>query len=373
MNSFKHDSDRLIWVNLNRIKYHAAARMHWSLDFTHPDRQLFGTVNFYCDRSLANDNHPRVLIDPITAMPRSHSGISWDEATAARVIEVRNRLDLDPNLDLCVLWSGGIDSTFILASLILHLDRDYWPRVRVALTPASILENPSFYRYHILPNFRTQAIGDDQTHALVIDGSLGDKLICNELMIRWALNEGASQRLPFAIDRLITFLDDYIGDGRSHAVIWEKIAATATASGIHLDTVGDALWWLGFNFAWVGMYYDKIGLDSIYHDITVHQIRQGISWFASESYQDWAMGQTGRLATGNDLWHTYKQPCKDLIYQVDQNQFYQRFKLKTVSNSRSFYQIKLPIKQWTLAVNQDGQRILTSNESLENDLLNLGW
>src|SRR5262249_200908 len=73
---------------------------------------------------------------------------SYEEVCNGRALEVLARAErLDTSL--YVFWSGGVDSTCVLVSLLKNATRAQKERIVVLLSEGSITEYPLFYHDHI--------------------------------------------------------------------------------------------------------------------------------------------------------------------------------------------------------------------------------
>ena len=105
---------------------------------------------------------------------------------AKELIVRAERLDTS----LYVFWSGGIDSTCVLVSLLKYASSAQRERIVVLLTEGSITENPTFYCKYIRGRLRRESavifpylIG---TKNIIVTGEHNDQLFGSDI-IAWAI------------------------------------------------------------------------------------------------------------------------------------------------------------------------------------------
>jgi hypothetical protein len=76
--------------------------------------------------------------------------LTFDQVTDQRFYDLKQKQENKPWI---VMWSGGIDSTVILTSILKNSSKADRQNVIVACNRISIYENPLFYYQHIKPNF----------------------------------------------------------------------------------------------------------------------------------------------------------------------------------------------------------------------------
>lgn len=281
------------------------------------------------------------------AMPKFNPFFSksWTQVTDERCIWFRkNKFDKK----WIVAWSGGIDSTVILASIVKNIPRADFENIVVACNKFSVWENPKFFFDIIKPNFEiieSKKILDLQTlndQNYIIDGEPADQLFAGGISQTMMLTKG-----PEYLQK------DMIADG---GALIEYIANTPRVSGqeppgmefaewyydalvsnikstdIPIKTFHDVLWWSYFNFSWVSVKlrmlthgdYGTLENAKIYFDRMIH-------WFESDDYQLWAMNNNFLGTKYGFTVGEYKYQAKQYIFDVDKNPYYFKYKTKTHS------------------------------------------
>lgn len=367
------DDQKLQWLNQEIIYRNGFASDHWSWNFVETGPNMFPGVTFWTNRTGTMENLPRISLSPDHLIPTKSNAVSWESATVDRINDLRLILESNDSAMIDIAWSGGIDSTFVVCAVLHWLPVQYRKRVRVGVSVASIGENPYFFRDILTPNFQLFDIQHaflDAGHVLVTGGQ-GDKIMENEMMLRWACSNTGDQSLYPNINKLLDLLKEHVGTEHRAKKVLEMILGTAYNQKIKLETVGDALWWLGFNFGWIGMMFCRWAR-SVEHVIDpTEQDRLTFSWFASRQYQQWSMNQTKRFLDTKNFMFDYKKPAKDFINSVYPDRYYQVFKQKISSSTLIHNESRRVGDRLLLAISADGRKIYSSPKTLEHDLVQL--
>jgi len=233
-----------------------------------------------------------------------------------------------------VSWSGGIDSTVIVASMIRNMTTEDKKRVTIACNRASVAENPRFYCEQILPNFRVQDNTLlDYRHALyhnyLIYGELGDNIF-SHWCSRWLYQDGWGWQ-PWRQNRdsIVNFITSQ-SNAYQAQWLWQATVDNIQSCDAPVETVFDWWWWISFNFCWACGRYRKI-LDPDHGIPLADRYHAQIYWFDSADYQIWSMthsapGDREMYGPGQS-----KHAAKLYIYSVDHDDYYYKFKTKTSS------------------------------------------
>jgi len=322
----------------------------WNLSEIEKARILHnpGTPSFYnrCGKNtLTFENGFKTV--PGFSMPSYDPSFdtSWAEVTDQRCVWLRkNKFDKR----WIVAWSGGIDSTGILTSIIKNLPRADFENIVVACNKSSIWENPRFFFDFIKPNFTTvdsQKIIDLQTlngANYIIDGEPADQLFSGGISQTMIISKGSLYLEKHMINEgelLIKYIAESPGKvghpppGLKFAEwLYHALINNIKSTNLPIETFHDALWWSYFNFSWVSIKlrmlqsgnYGTLKNAGIYFDNMIH-------WFDSDHYQLWAMKNN---VLGMKYGHTvgeYKYQAKKYIFDFDKNRYYFKYKTKTYS------------------------------------------
>jgi hypothetical protein len=239
-----------------------------------------------------------------------------------------------------IAWSGGIDSTVILSSVLKNLSAEQRKNITVSYNKISVYENPRFFHDHVRPNFKlidstTQEFGSLLDTHYILDGDPADMLQGSGFALNaksWGLNleDSWQQSGP-----LVDFLTTVMG---KDAAIWtyDHMAQNLDSlrdDPLQLETYADWFWWINFNWKWTANRLHEMQRQPIpnvkpYFSSAVH-------WYDTMDYQQWSMtqGRYSLIRDGGSLG-SYKKVSKQYIYEFDQDAHYLKFKTKTDSDSR---------------------------------------
>lgn len=280
---------------------------------------------------------------------------TYQDITDQRCVELRQRLADRP---WSVAWSGGIDSTTVMASILRNVPRSEWSDITVLMNSMSIYENPAFYQEVIQPYFRVKMVSDldCEQPAWIINGHPNDQLF-----------EGAFQ--PFALryrswghkhiyhdpDPLLHGLTELV-DGSWATWFYEIMQQNISSTGLPIHTYSQFWWWWFFNHMW----------SSVTHTAPNH-----VAWFDSPDYQQWSLHHNLDQPRQGDH-STYKQAAKAYIAEVWPHSHYPMYKTKYHSGSLAASLRSHPVLNHTAAriraVLDDGCEL---SDEINHDTLDL--
>ena len=232
-------------------------------------------------------------------------------------------------------WSGGIDSTSILVSLLKIGDADFLKKLVVVCNEKSIAENAFFY-YHFIDNKITTLSIDDESFKItaenydkivILDGEAGNQIMGSP-HINHLVKSGREDILkqPW---RSLNYKDMIQGVTEFQM---EVIQESIDCSPIPIDSVADLLWWIAFNFKMDDVLLRKMALymGNLTPDQSSKFWNTGIfRHYAQPEMQRWSMAT-------KDIRHTksiLKYIPKKYIYDFDQNDLWFASKTEQGSNS----------------------------------------
>jgi hypothetical protein len=267
---------------------------------------------------------------------------NFADITDQQCEKFKTKFDSKPWL---VLWSGGIDSTLIVASILKNFSKAELSRVKIACNKISVYENPRFFFDHIKPNFELVNSTDIRfdrdlfnTH-VVFDGEPADQLFASRLQKHAFLYpDSITKNIRTDPDQLLNFLSEGTFDtvkplGSKWAQwFYEIMIDNIDSQSCPITTYHDFYWWYMFNLTWTGIKIRPLRFQNEQDPTSLKLYFDNfISWFDSVEYQQWAMNnnQFG-IKYGNNIAE-YKLVAKQYIYEYDHNEWY--FKFKTKKNS----------------------------------------
>lgn len=235
---------------------------------------------------------------------------------------------------ITILWSGGIDSTFILALMIdqgIAEDLFNQGRLTIGLNAESIRENPSFYDKFIRGRYLECVVQADRVltqpgpNEVIITGEMADNLVGSLTMKSCVdyYNDFGVVHKP--LEQSIVWLSRNLTPGKQVEDLREFIHVQIMNCPVELVTCHDLMWYLNFNLKWQAVNF-RIVSHAASQDIGNQLIINLKHFFNTEAFQQWSM-HTGHKFTGTS-WGDYKMVMKDFIYRVDGDQQYLIHKTK---------------------------------------------
>lgn len=193
-------------------------------------------------------NHKLICNSVDQVLESNCDSLGWDECMDRKAIELHQL-----NSKIYLMWSGGIDSTGVLVSILKNWPKQDLERVTVLLSRESIAEAGGLYSTLVFPNFKTLNSMTVNLEDLARDGYI-------------VTGEPADQLLGFGqIKRmLIKYGEDVIvGDWKKYAELYfaAETGKTVPASVIldnyiplvdecpwKIKSYFEFLWWMNFSF-----------------------------------------------------------------------------------------------------------------------------
>lgn len=272
----------------------------------------------------------------IPEMPDKFS-LGFSDITDHRAQEIA-KICQDKNLPVAVQWSGGIDSTLILAAIVKNFPKYLLPRVHVYMNNASYLENPMFFNRVIKPNklsYGNEKVNWDKF--LLISGYPADPLWGYADLVEFERHyPGEWKNNPVSNpDRLIYWIEQKTTSELAHW-FFEIIAHSSQTSGIDINDYGDFFWWGNFNFNYSAQcMHAYASLPEAVTPESYSKYRENvIAWYHDRDYQIWSMVNRGNGVKFDGTIRNYKKPAKDYIFDVDHNPYYRDYKTKMGSDKK---------------------------------------
>ena len=244
-----------------------------------------------------------------------------------------------------LFYSGGIDSTLVLVSLLMIEDISVLrEKLVIVMTQESISEYSLMYHKFIRPNFKIISADRitelfDQS-GIILTGSQGDKIFGTD-RISEIYRMNMLDRVFESIDNFVIEYWTYKGIEKESAEVWfDLIKNQSQKFGIALESNFDFLWWFNFNFEWQSEYFlfslrSNNRLTEEYHKNFI------FAFFDSENFQQWSMNNRDQKIKKS--WNSYKFPAKDIIFEYTDDADYRDHKIKIVSAGRLFQNRTMPL------------------------------
>lgn len=281
---------------------------------------------------------------------------SFEQVTDENALRIRDRILQGEKF--AVMYSGGIDSTLVLSSLIKNLNKEELESVTVMCSGESIAENPVFYNKFIHEKMKTLDSKNHKYDDLIKLGMtpiISDEGDCifgtliglnmynsfdalvdtvsgpvkeNLRLLKDKISDPSVHYSTFK-ELIIKFLD-IPSDPNFGRILYDKYDHNIKTATVPVHSLHDFFWWLIFNVK----YYNCSVRGAIYINDTldintaVHRIH---NWFNDADYQRWSMANNNNGTKIKKSILSYKTAAKEYIYAVDKNEWYRTFKTKLES------------------------------------------
>jgi hypothetical protein len=277
-----------------------------------------------------------------------HFKITYEECCNNRAIELLNlaRLFKKP---IIVLYSGGIDSTLMLISMMKNCPLpELKDLIKVALSTESIIENPNFYYDYIRENF-TLVSSDNidryfDNSSIIVGGEFNDQLfgtdipgiMYKDLMYYRQLNNRYSRK--FIVDWFI--LKGMSVESSNHWFDLLDNHIKKTDGCQNITTNFHFFWWINFCFKWQSIFFRLLAriVTNRKHITKDFVGRYFHHYYSTNDFQLWSRFNHDKKIIGN--WTTYKSESKNIIYEFNHDSNYRDYKIKIPSLSVLFQQRK---------------------------------
>jgi hypothetical protein len=235
---------------------------------------------------------------------------TWEECCAERAL---NLLKLDYE-NYWFAYSGGIDSTGMLTSIL-----KFWPakelsRVSVVLTHHSVEENPFFFdkyivRFNLINTLRPLSQMLLKSNALMVTGELGDQLFGSDILGAGSRHYGDEILAKNYQDVAPQIIEAYIGTKGPGKSIFEHFHPIVEEAPFPIKTAHDFFWWLNFSQKWQHVKFRFI--ESTDWDLRAQYSSHILHFYDSPGFQNWSL-QNHDLKI-RDTWKSYKFIAKEYI------------------------------------------------------------
>ncbi len=271
------------------------------------------------------------LITPIPAMRPMKK--TFEQLCDERALELLARAD-SFDADIHTLWSGGIDSTLVLTSLLKNATAEQRKRIVVLMTEESIAEYPLFYETYVRGKLRAGSsmmypylLGGN---SIVTNGEQNDQLFGFDSVGRLMSRFGpAIIHTPRKRETFFTFWNETIQNDAATNLFLDLFERTIEKAPVPIETHFDYLWWINFSQKWQNTYLRTLTTVAARNvdKITPEYVRtRNASFYGTEEFQLWSLNNMDKRI--KDEWRTYKWVCKEAIYNFTKDADYRDNKMK---------------------------------------------
>jgi hypothetical protein len=229
-----------------------------------------------------------------------------------------------------ISWSGGIDSTVMVVSVLKNLKPNERKNFVVLCDPGSVWENPQFFQQHILPNFSvvdstSDNVDDYKNHFYIIEGEPADCIWGSRAVpyLKNFSNQPWSNNFDYLVQSMIL---------SKEAATWlvEVINYNINSVNLPIKTVAQWYWWYNYNFNYLDAFMRKVyRYNRPLDDIS----KYFINWYHTQEYNYWSIAKNinHSAVTSPEL---YKHEAKKYVLELFDNAYWSNFKTKAGSTSR---------------------------------------
>jgi hypothetical protein len=280
---------------------------------------------------------------------------TFEEISRSRAREIAHLINTE-NQKFAVMYSGGFDSTVIMAALIKNLTQEELKNISVCANGHSMIENPMFWKRFIWNKFKIYDSAQYKYDDLIdlglrpITADEGDCIFGTASFLELQQNydfylEQVSESSRAHLSNLkskMTSADVHYSEYKdliiAHwstlsapdlgAAWYDKFEKNIKTATVPIHSLHDYYWWILFNIKWVScairisiFLNDRLDYGTVINDWAVN-------WFNSVDYQQWSMVNNNN---GEKIEYgptTYKMAARKYIHDLDKNDWYYHFKLK---------------------------------------------
>jgi hypothetical protein len=322
---------RLLYYNPHLVNQPANQRLPGIRRFT----QLFALL----DRTVSLVDRTHTLTLPVAVhslfplpapIPLAQT---FEDLCNERAVELLRRAD-ELNVRLYVFWSGGIDSTLVLVSILKNATPRQLANLVVLMSEESISEYPKFYGEYIRGKLQADSavmfpylLGGRH---LVVNGEHNDQLFGSDIVGKLIVKFGPEViHRPYDRDLFFRFFDDHINDREASNFCLDLFEELRAAAPIPVTTNYLHLWWINFAMKWQAVFMRTLAYASprLVGNIDLNYIQTYYApFYCTEAFQLWSMANLDNKI--KDRWSTYKWVCKDIIYDFTKDADYRDNKIK---------------------------------------------
>lgn len=224
------------------------------------------------------------------------------------------------NRKIQILWSGGIDSTLALVSIIKELEQhDDCKRLEILLSKDSITEYPTFFRDVIEKKlnyilFEPPIYDYLDAEKIIVTGEHGDQLFGSDKVQHFIITNQAfrpfEEILPIVIARKL-------GSAKSVDQIISYLMPQIEKSPVKIETLFDFLWWMNFSLKWqhvsLRMFYEEGNEKFLLDENFLH-------FFSAKDFQNWSI--SNHESKIKQTWKSYKYVAKECIFDFHKDENY---------------------------------------------------
>lgn len=296
-------------------------------------------------------------------------GKTFGQVTDDKVIKIRDRIRQGDKF--AVYYSGGIDSTVIMAGMIKNLSTEELKNITVCASVESIIENPNFWNKYINGKFIVLDSNICKYDDLIEQGITPITADEGDCMFGTLFGLTLYNNFDYYVDELsanakteLKNIQYKISDPDVHysryadliirhlgipedpefgKLLYEKYVRNIETATVPVNSLHDFFWWLIFNMKYLNcsvrgaLYFN----DRVEWQTAIYSV---MNWYNDPEYQLWSMANNNNGQKIEKTLATYKLAARHYIWDLDHNDWYSTFKIKLES-------------LWNITIQQDVSNI----------------
>ncbi len=280
--------------------------------------------------------HYTLVCEKIEDIVSISCGRTFEEMVEERALELKNIPDI-----VYVMWSGGIDSSTTLLSLILNWPKEDLERVHILASYESKVEFPVFW--NLLTQMFKNRIHTSYAHpeqylqnGHIITGEHGDQIFGSDI-INIAVKYFGDEAINRPWQEIMPPIYRYMFNFLSAEKFVNRYLPTLSKSLYPIRTTFEWVWWFNFTNKWQHVKHRMLLLkDWENPSITFKKVHH---FFDTPKWQKWSMENPDKKI--KDTLTSYKWPAKQFIVKEIKDQSYlskpKLPSLKSVFLNKEFY------------------------------------
>lgn len=277
--------------------------------------------NVVYDRTKQIPHYLKITPDlhPMPSYVNGYNKSFWE------ITEIRAKEILDKNVPVNVMWSGGIDSTFIL--FVLKYFANDPDQVRVYGTYNSIIESGDLFDRKIKNEFKYKIKVGGYNHSnfeedgIYISGMCGNQLFGPTDNF---FSNGNTAMFHHTLGTPETIYESY--ENNINPEILEFLNPIIKTSPRKIETIADLRWYCIFNLDWYTAIYEHKG------QIKKTTADKIFGFFDSYEFQEWAINTKEPFTKVRGNPNTHRWQMRQVLSELFDEPHYAHHKDKKISS-----------------------------------------
>lgn len=316
----------------NYITYYTSLDVLFNSTLDIPGKEIFSDMILLNNKHLSFFDRTGSIQAPLNIRVMDHLKLPLVETTGSffSICDTRIKTLMEKaettKKQLVVMYSGGVDSTLIISSLLKNFPASTLKNVIVLLSVESVCENYDLFdkikrTFTCKPSNNYQEYLGNSKYLFVI-GEHADQLFGSKYTPQFIkYNKGNIDSLFDLIN--LTLLADFFkyllpnSSEKSINRLVMLLVKLADNAPIAIDTYYKFFWWINFTCKWQSVYIRSVMLNSNIPNIIFEN--NYTTFYSSIDFQRWSMNNASTLG---DPSKTYKHTSKEYIIDVTKDASY---------------------------------------------------